>query len=271
MSLRVRDKYRTPPIISNYNQTSPDNPSRLTDENSNFVLRPITLENLDECVYNTFNKRFTIAGKQVTLIELDAEVASMRFENPEMFDKVKQYLNLPYFTMWRQDAGTQLFRTSPSFKPIIYCIPKWKPQGLVYEEWITPAPIFYKFPYTFLFMTTYREYCNEFEQYMMDYFKNKRNIILLENERFEIMPVNKNKIADLEVVDRESKSGQSLYKLTYNLELVAYTRRAEDIQKRERTNRYVVDIVGATGNINEPEVITTIETRNLEQLPDTIT
>ena len=85
------------------------------------------------------------------------------------------------------------------------------------------------------------------------------------------MPVNNNKIADLEVVDRESKSGQSLYKLTYNLELVAYTRRAEDIQKRERTNRYVVDIVGVTGNINEPEIITTIETRNLEQLPDTIT
>jgi hypothetical protein len=268
MSLRPRNKYNLPPVISNFNTTAPSNPSHAVDDTTDFVLRTISLENLDEAVFKTFDKRFTIAGKQLNLIELDSEVASQRFENPEQFNKIKQYLNLPYFTMWRPDAGTQFFRTSPSFKPIIYCIPKMKPQGLVYTEWITTAPIFYKFPYNLLFLTTYRENANTFEQYMMQYFKNKRAIICLENERFEIQPVNPKKLADMETTDRDGKSGQSIYKLSYNLELVAYTRKAEDIQKRERVNRYIVNIEGVTGNKNAPEVIETVETRNLTDVPD---
>jgi len=222
------------------NLTNSQNYSHLVDEKTNFVLRPITLENIDEAVFREFHRRFKIAGKDLDLLMMDAEVGSLRFQNPERFDEIKEFLSLPYFTFWRKESQP-LYRTSPSNKPAIYVIPKMKPQGLVYEEWITPHPIMTKFPFIFKFISTLRDNVNQFERYMLEYFKNKRNVIVLDNERFEIMPSDYKKPSTLEVKERQ-KQGQSLYVITYEIDLIGYLRDAKDIQKRERPNKLLITL-----------------------------
>lgn len=246
MSLRKRTKYDYPSVTTNYNETSPNNPSNAVDENTNFVLRPITYENIDQAVYEEFNKRFTISNKQLGVILLDAEIASMQYDNFEQFDKTKGYLNLPFFTMWRNNIAP-LFRSSPSHKPSTYIIPKKKAQGIVYEEYIMPVPKWEKLSYVFKFLSNYRENVNVFENQMNNYFKNKRNIINLDNERFQIMPTDQDTRGTLEVIDREGSSGQSLYVLTYEITVWAYTRRLEDVQKRERKNTFDIKITERDG------------------------
>ncbi len=176
-----------PVTKSTWNQTSPENPSHLVDDATDFVFRPIGYENIDQAVFNEFNKRFKIRDKQLGLIQLDAEVASTIFQSHEQINNYKKYINLPYFTVWRSKSSP-LYRVSPSYKPIIYSIPKTKPQGVVYEEWITPPPQLQKLSYVFKFLSNYRASVNEHEEQMMRYFKNKRNIIVLDKERFEIQP-----------------------------------------------------------------------------------
>lgn len=246
MAMRKSFRLEYPQVVTNYNETSLNNPSHFPDEFSNFVLRPITYENLDEAVFNEFHNRWKINNKQMPILLLDAEVASLPAQNYMSFDHVKGYLNLPYFTMWRSSVKP-LYRTSPSNKPVIYAIPKKKENGIVYEEWISPAPKMESLQYTFKFMSVYRDHINQFENHMNEYFKNKRNLIVLDWERFEIMPADQNERGTLEVVDREGVNGQSLYVLTYELNLIAYTRRMEDIQKRERKNTYDVRIVERSG------------------------
>lgn len=246
MALRKSVKLEYPKNFSNYNETGDGNPSHLVDQYTNFVLRPITYENLDEAVFKEFHNRWTISNKQLPILLLDAEVASLPAQNYMQFDQVKGYLNLPYFTMWRSKVSP-LYRSSPSNKPVVFAIPKKKEQGIVYEEWITPPPKVERLSYTFKFMTVYREHVNHFEAYMNDYFKNKRNVIVLDWERFEIMPSNSEERGTLEVVDREGVNGQSLYVITYELDLIAYTRRKEDIQKRERKNTVDIRITERSG------------------------
>lgn len=242
MAMRKSFKLEYPQTVTNYNETTDGNPSHDVDKYTNFVLRPITYENLDEAVFREFHNRWQVSNKTMPILLLDAEIASLPTMNYQQFDHVKGYLNLPYFTMWRS-AVTPLYRTSPSNKPVVYAIPKKKENGIVYEEWISPAPKMESLSYTFKFMSVYRHHINEFENHMNEYFKNKRNLIVLDYERFEIMPADQNQRGTLEVVDREGVNGQSLYVLTYELNLIAYTRRQEDIQKRERKNTYDVSIV----------------------------
>jgi hypothetical protein len=242
MSLRKRDKLEYPQVISTYNETNPLNPSHLVNTDGSFFLRNLTLENIDQSVFNTFNRRFKIAGKELGLILLDAEVASLRFDNPQNFDTFKQYLNLPYFTMWRSNVSP-ITRTSPTNRPTIYVVPTMKPQGVVYTEYIMPPPQLLKALYTFKFVTTYREYLNQLETYFLEYFKNKRNIVIWDNERFEIMPADQFSGGSLEVVDREGADGQSLYVVTYEVQVIAYTRDISQILKRERPNTYSLQIV----------------------------
>jgi hypothetical protein len=236
MSLRKRIEPKSPFNKSTWNQTSPENPSHLVDENTDFALRPITYENLDQAVFNEFNKRFAIKGKDLPLIQLDTEVASTIFQNHEQINNYKKYINLPYFTVWRSKTSP-MYRVSPSYKPVIYAVPKMKAQGLVYEEWITPPPQMQNLTYVFKFLTNYRSTTNEHEEQMMRYFKNKRNVILLDNERFEISPASSDTLGTLETIEREGVESQTLYVLTYELNLLCYIRKLEDIQKRERPNR----------------------------------
>jgi hypothetical protein len=235
MSLRKRTKLEFPQVVSTYNQTNPLNPSHFVDANTDFFLRPITLENIDQAVFEALHRKFTVAQKPLNLIPLDAELASMRFQNPQSFDTLKQYLNLPYFTMWRTQMQ-QIVRSSNTNRPTIYVVPTHKPQGTVYTEYIMPPPPMIKLSYTFKFVTTYREYLNELEQQFLEYFKNKRNVIVMDNERFEIMPNEQFILGALDTVDREGATGQTLYVVTYELQVIAYTRDITQILKRERPN-----------------------------------
>lgn len=185
--------------------------------------------------------------KPIDLILLDAEVAAYKLQHPEQFDKIKEYLNLPYFIMWRE-SSKPLFRTSPAQKFVIYTVPVNRPQGLVYEEYVTPAPILMRFPFVFKFLSTFRENTNQFEQQMANYFKNKRNLLILDGERFEIMPANKDELGSLEIVDREGQ-GRTLYITTYNLEVIGYLRDLKDIQKREAVNTIALKITEKTEGV----------------------
>lgn len=259
-----------PPIIGNRNESGEENYSHLVDEKTSFNLRPISLENIDEAVFREFNRRWKILGKELDLIPLDAEVASYAFQNPEKFDKIKEFLNLPYFTYWR-DASQPLYRTSPSYKPAVYVVPTMKPQGVVYEEWITPYPLMTKFPFVFKFMSTFRDSVNAFEREMLQYFKNKRNVLLLDNERFEIQCQEFKKPMSIEIKDREGQNGQSLYILTYNIDVIGWLRKTEDIQKRERPNTVVLTMSEKADNQNNNnlETLNTVETRFLiERKPE---
>jgi hypothetical protein len=246
MSLRKRTKLEYPQTVSTFNETNDLNPSHLVDENTNFFLRPITLENIDQSVFETLHRRFKIAQKPLNLIPLDAELASMRFQNPQSFDSLKQYLNLPYFTMWRTQVS-QITRSSITNRPTIYIVPTKKPQGTVYTEYIVSPPPILKLSYTFKFVTTYREYLNEMETQMLEYFRNKRNVVIYDNERFEIMPNDPLQLGLLDTVDRAGATGQTLYVLTYELQVIAYTRDPSTILKRERPNLLNVRMIERSG------------------------
>lgn len=195
----------------------------------------------------------------------------MRFQNPQSFDTLKQYLNLPYFTMWRTGV-VPITRSSSTNKPTTYIVPTMKPQGVVYTEYIMPPPQLLKLSFTFKFITSYREYLNEFESQLLEYFKNKRNIIEWDGERFEIMPAEQFTAGALETVDREGSNGQTLYVLTYEIQVIAYTRDISQIQKRERPNTFSLKIVERSGS--QLSVIDQTETTESrlprEGLPDPV-
>ena len=232
-----------------YNPTGPNNPSKQVDKNTNFSLRPITLENIDEAFFRTFNRTLKVGKKDIELILLDAEVAAYKFQHPESMDKDKEFLNLPYLISYR-NSSIPLFKTSPARKYICYTIPTQKPQGLVYEEYISPAPVWLRFPYSLKFFSTLRDSTNQVEQQMLTYFKNRRNIIMLDSERFEIKTTDKELRGNLEIVDREGQ-GRTLYITSYELEIIGYLRDLNDVQKREKPNTYALTVservIGASG------------------------
>lgn len=268
MSLKKRYRTEYPETQSDYNTTRPDNPSHFVDQDTSWVLRDITLESLDGAIWQEFNNRFIVANKAVNLIMLDADIASMQFENPQQFDTANGYLNFPYFTIWRNKTAPKT-RTSPSNKPTTYIVPVTKAQGVVYEEYRVPPPIMLELTYVFKFLTTYRQYTNEMEQHMLEYFKNKRNVIDFEGERFEVAPASQFELAELDVADREGVNGQSLYVLTWTITMYAYTRNSKDVQKRERPNSYNITIT-EKGKIEADDTITQFETRLPKILPPNI-
>lgn len=247
MALRKRLPNEYPKVVSTFNLTNSLDPSQSIGNTTNFFLRPITLENIDQCVFEALHKRFKIAGKELNLIPLDAEIAAIRFQNPGSFDSLKQYLSLPYFTMWRNGV-LPITRSSSANKPTTYVVPTMKPQGVVYTEYIMPPPQLLRLSFTFKFVTTYREYLNEFETHLLEYFKNKRNVIEWDGERFEIMPAEQFTGGTLETVEREGSNGQSLYVLTYEIQVIAYTRDISQIQKRERPNTFTLNIEEKSGS-----------------------
>ena len=162
-------------LKSNYNESGPNSPSHYTNDPTNFNLKSISLEDLDQAVFNEFHNKYIIANKTMPLMLLDAEITSLQNDNYIQFDKEKGFLNLPFFTMYRKE-NKPLRRTNPGYKQVIYTVPKMKENGIVYEEYITEAPNERILVYELSFVTNYREYCNEMETQMSNFFRNKRNI-----------------------------------------------------------------------------------------------
>lgn len=230
-----------PHLKSNYNDSNINNFSHQSNIPTNFNLKEITLEDCDRGVYEEFNKRFKVGEKFMGLIVLDAELTSVHMQNFEQYDLDKGYLNGPFFTIFRKKAIPK-YRTNPAYKKVVYVVPKQKPQGIVFEEWITEGPLSYELIYELKFITNYREYTNTMEHEMRWYFRNKRNIIIVNNERFSIGPEDYNTIAELEIVNRENIDQKTMYVLTFTLKLDCWTRDLSTMQKRERPNRYALDI-----------------------------
>jgi hypothetical protein len=231
-------------------------------------LKEITLEDCDRGVYEEFNKRFRIANKWMPLIILDAELVSIHYQNYEQYDTDKQYLNGPYFTMFRKKAIPK-FRTNPAYKPVVYVVPKMKANGMVFEEYITEGPLSYELIYELKFISNYREYTNEMEHQMRHYFRNKRNIIIVNTERFSIGPTNYDTLAEVEIINRESVEQKTMYVSTYELKLDCWTRDLSNMQKRERPNTFRLDITVSDSlrvTKDTPIVIETFE-RNTVDYP----
>ena len=228
-------------LQSNYNQSGYNNPTHLENIPTNFVLKTLTLEDCDRGVYEEFNKRFRISNKWMPLIILDAELVSIHYQNYEQFDTDKQYLNGPYFTMFRKQAIPK-YRTNPAYKPVMYTVPKMKANGLVYEDYIAEGPLSWELVYDLKFISNFREYTNEMEAQMRHYFRNKRNIIVVDTQRFSIGPTNQDALAQVEIINRESVEQKTMYVSTYELKLYCWTFDASNVQKRERPNTYVLDI-----------------------------
>jgi hypothetical protein len=229
-------------LKNNYNDSNPYNPSHEANLPTNFELKTITLEDVDQGLWIEFNKRFTVRGKQMPLIPGDAEVTSMHMQNFEQFDVEKGYLNGP-FLIYTRVSTEKKFRTNPGYKKVLYTVPKMKAQGVVIEEYIGEGPINYELIYEFKFITDFREGMNQFEEQLNDYFRNKRNIFQVNNERFSVGPVEQGKIGDLEMINKEDVGLRSLYVFTFRLKVWCYTIDASKVQKRERPNTFSIDIV----------------------------
>ncbi len=223
-----------------YNDSNKMNSSHKVDEPTNFNLATITLEDIDQGVFQEFNKRFVIDDKHIALYNGDAETTSLPMMNAENFDIDKGFLAWPFFVFTRKETN-KTFRTNPAYKQVIYATPKKKAQGIVIEEYITNGPINYELIYEFKFITYFREHCNQMEEQINRYFKNKRNIVVVSNERFSIGPVNRDKICDVEMVNRDDASQITMYVVTMNFKMWAWTRDLADMQKRERPNSYTLD------------------------------
>lgn len=248
-------------LKNNYNNSNLNNYSHKSNVPTNFNLTEITLADIDTSVFQEFNNRFSIANKNIGLLILDAEVPSLHNQNYKQFDQDKGFLNLPFFSMIRTKA-TPIRKTNPSYKPAVYVVPISKPNGIVYEEYITEGPIEYELIYDFKFITNYREYTNEMEQQMGFYFRNKRNMIVCNNERFVISPLNQGTLGELEIINREDVIERSLYMMTYTLKVWCWTRSLANMQKRERPNTLLLNME-IKDSMNK---ITTSDTFNIERL-----
>ncbi len=228
-------------LANNYNETNLANFSHEANLPTNFNLKTITLEDIDMAVFQEFNNRFKIGEKIMPLIILDAEVSSLHNANYLQFDENKQFLNGPYFTIFRTEARP-LRRTSPTSKKVVYSKPVSSANGIVFEEYITEGPKEYNLLYELKFITNYREYTNQMEAEMRHFFRNKRNMVICNNERFVIGPDDQNQLSKLEMVNREDVALRTLYVTTFTLKLWCFTRDLSNMQKRLRPNTFTLDI-----------------------------
>lgn len=243
-------------LDSKENDSNPNQPSHLANLPTNFNLKSISLEDCDQAVFLEFDKRFKIAENFMPIVLIDAEVASLKEQNYQQFDKSKDYLNGPFFTMYRKESIPK-YRTNPTSKKIIYSIPIQKSNGVVFEEYIYDGPLSYDLIYDFKFITVFREHSNKFEEQFRHYFRNKRSIIIVNNERFSIGPVNYENFSNLEMINKDSADQKTMYVTTYELKLECFVRDLSNMQKRERTNKitFSFDIKNDKGDSQ----ITTIE------------
>jgi len=229
-------------LVGNYNISGINNPSNYVNLPTNFNLKSISLENIDQSVFREFDQRFLINNRPMPLILLDAEYSSVQQQNYVQFDQSQGFLNLPFFTFYRKDSKTQ-WRTNPGYKQVIYSIPKKKANGIVIEDYITEPPVHRILYYELSFISNYREHTNKIDEQMTDYFRNKRNIIIHDGERFVIGPTEQGTIGEVELINREDVEQRTLYLTTYNLRLWCYTRDLSKMQKIERPNQVSLNLV----------------------------
>lgn len=235
---------------NNYNTTARTNPSNFVDEATNHIPRKIELIDLDKAVFERFNNKFQIKNKILELIKLDGEFTAKEVENHKSFDNIKGFIGMPYFTYTRLDSIKKT-KSSPTNKTIIYSIQKQKENGIVIEDWIMPPPFRIELQYQFTFHTSYRSSSNEFTQQWINLFKNKRIILDVDGERFELRP------DDYENMVRTSfEFGDDITKkLIYNHEMIIILEgilRLDDIVKKERVNKLRVDITEKCVRIDGP-------------------
>ncbi|MEO6306076.1 MAG: hypothetical protein ABIP51_23210 [Bacteroidia bacterium] len=244
-------------LDSNENNSNPNQPSHLANLPTNFNLKSISLEDCDQAVYSEFNDRFIIAENTMPIVLLDAELSALKDQNYKQYDKTKDYLNGPFLTMYRKESIPK-YRTNPTTKKVVAAIPVQKANGVVFEEYIYDGPLCYDLIYDFKFITNFREYTNKFEEQFRNYFRNRRSIIIINNERFSIGPVNYDTFSSVELVNRESIEQRTLYVSTYELKFECFIRDLSNMQKRERPNKFFLsfDVQDDKGNTQN---ITTVE------------
>lgn len=224
------------------NTSNKHNASHQAELPTNFNLAAITLESIDQGVYQEFNNRFVIGDKNMVLFSGDAETTSLPMMNFESFDQGKGFLNWPFFVFTRTETN-KVLRTSPTFKQVLFAVPKMKAQGIVIEEYLSEGPINYELIYDFKFITYFREEANQMEQQMNHYFRGKRNIIEICKERFSVGPAQQ-QLCTLDMVNRDEAAQMTMYVLTMKLKVWCWTRRgSEDMQKRERPNSYSFEFI----------------------------
>lgn len=237
------EKEKKPNFFGEYNDSNPNNPSHKVNLPTNFELRSIFLEDIDQAVFQEFHNRFLIMEKPLALLSGDAEISSLQNMNSENFDNDKEFMQWPLFVYSRTDTK-KMYRTNPSYKRVLYVVPKKKAQGIVFEEYIAQGPINWELTYEFQFLTHYREACNDLEEQLNYYFRNKRNIINFNNERFSVGPISSNdKVVEVNLASRENSDETSVYVGTFRLKVWCWTRDLSDMQKRERPNSYTLTMV----------------------------
>ncbi len=247
----ITERKQFPEIYSDFNQTASNNPSHLVDENTNYFQRDITYEMIDKSVYDFFNEKLLVSHFNMPLILLDRDFMSMRYENYMQYDTLNEYLNPPFFTMYR-NAVKPLWRVSPANKMVSYTIPKLKNSIVYYEQYLSPPPRWEILTYEFKFISNYRERTNEFENQMNELFKNKRNIVFVDTgERFEIKPEDQNTRSELEKMYGSTNQIQRVFVLTYRFEVHCYIRLASNTQKKERKSIIEYSIVESDGKTEE--------------------
>lgn len=252
--------------LVNENDSNPNNFSHQSNLPTNFNLKSITLEDCDQAVYLEFDKRFKIGENYMPIVLLDAELSSVKEQNFSQFDKDKNFLNGPFFTMIRKESNPK-YRTNPSTKKCVYAIPITKANGVVFEEYIYDGPLSYELIYDFKFITNFREYSNKFEEQFRYYFRNRRNIIICSNERFSIGPVDANKFSTLELINSETINERTYYVSSYELKLECFVRDLSNMQKRERPNKISLsfDVKDEKGS----STVTSVDEFSLNRKPST--
>lgn len=260
MSLRKPGNKKETPISNQYESLYKNEYDTYLDKvgtNNNFEFKPISLEDIDAAVYQEFNKKFKIREKFMPLISGDAEITSIHMENYEQYDQDKQFLNGPYFIFTRIKT-LPLYRTAQVRKSVIFAVAKMKPQGKVIEEWICEPPIVHELIYEFRFITVFRESMNEMQQHFAQYFRNKRNILLVNNERFSIGPESQDDFGNLETINRDDVDARTNYMYTFRMKLYGWTR-TEPAFKRERPNSITLDIKMSPDDKSQPYIIDRFE------------
>ncbi len=262
MSLRKPGNKKNPPISTDLHFLRHNEYDTYLDKvgvPSNFELKPISLEDIDVAVYQEFNKRFKIREKFMPLISGDAEITSIHMENYEQYDQDKQFLNGPYFIFTRTKT-LPMYRTAQVQKSAVYAVPKMKAQGLVIEEWICEPPIVHELTYEFKFITVFRESMNEMQTQFAYYFRNKRNVIVVNGERFSVGPDSQDDFGDLDTVNRDDVDSRTNYMYTFKMKLYGWTR-SESIFKRERPNSMTLDIKIAPDDKSQSYTLDRFEVR----------
>lgn len=245
--------------ILKFNQSNPNSLSHnLEQENTSFELQEITLEDLDMMVINYFDNYFTINGKKQRLINGMIDSVSVKHLYPEIYNKEKETLIYPIFTIKRNNVSPR-DRTNPSYKPNVYVIPEMKPQGLVYSEYVVNPVQYMDITYDFLFVTSFKETINEMVVQVRDYFKNKRNVINFNVDRFTIKP------ADYTSMFSENESDSpdtpKEFMLSFSFIVEGYLRPKDSIVKREMPNSYTLEIKTQHGKNFEMETLSKNEIR----------